>query len=883
MSNSGRKEREFDSDETMVGRSMRPPRTVHLSSRSSATNPLVGAEDKVKIDAHDEQNPAEKAAELLALVDDASIWKDHKGEKNWMLKEMLPKGDAGVAELADIFLTHPHFQNNVGPAWKAFRLSLKSVSPEFKAQITKQLVGGRENRLKKHLYKLTGKLPLPNDDMTQLREELLALIVPFPAPEQLKDQTLRVVALLKPLNDLEVSLVVNVQSFIDKLDVDVKEPRNAHEYDPTLDEDPPELPPLEACTTIDVEQLGDSGAAFNCAETVWQQWLRIPVKMEEHIFGWFHQHKKIKYVNIDNVEVTWEGRWPPSPRGVLVSTLLRAMGGKCPPAMQFSQLRGFDLHGWTTGRSTNLSGSSLEDSVLTRANFCRGTLRGLHLYAADVSGCNFQFCDLTNARLCGDLSDKRKANFELAILKGCTFNEGGRLGKWDPAPLLPPQHTHNPKPIGLCRMLLRIMVAAGEDAEEEEEEDDDDDEEEEEEENDDEGEEEDKDEDGDEKKEQKDHEDDENESAKSMRDEEDEAINSTLQWFADKSSDDDLLLKFANDAEETTVEAVLNRLRNKAERITLWLKLEKDYVDALVTRKQAIQRRTKKLTTQKVTAKIVPLLDVKSLRAQHRLLKKAKGQKSIRKELIVLLRLQSEMRIVADEIDAHLDASKAPGDVAKWASAISKACKLSLELPGAPLANLRKPALLCAELGFSSAYSFSFFELWSMISIDARQLKRDARELELLASELDELMVPMTPLNWEDQLSTWIALMDLCGRFHGRRAQAVARKVFDDKKLLAAIGMANQLQKMFQGSAGSNVPGTMIAIFKEDATANLRRNKFTYMQSINIELANIERVRRCQSHFVASIGLFVFMLSNLFSLWLDRRIAEYEYGDTGSS
>ena len=168
-----------------------------------------------------------------------------------------------------------------------------------------------------------------------------------------------------------------------------------------------------------------------------------------------------------------------------------------------------------------------------------------------------------------------------------------------------------------------------------------------------------------------------------------------------------------------------------------------------------------------------------------------------------------------------------------------------------------------------------------MMSVDARQLNKDTRELELLATELDELLVPMTVLNWQDQLSSWKTLMELCGKFHGSRAQAIARQVFGDDKLLAAIGMADQLQKINQGSGGDNVPGAMIAIFKEDATANLRRNKFTYNQSINIELANIERVKTRQSQFVAAIGLLFFMLSNLFSLWIDRRIAAYEY-DGGS-
>ena len=56
----------------------------------------------------------QKAAELLALVDDVPFWRDHADEQNWLFNEMLPKGDSGLAELADIWLTTPHWQNNAG-------------------------------------------------------------------------------------------------------------------------------------------------------------------------------------------------------------------------------------------------------------------------------------------------------------------------------------------------------------------------------------------------------------------------------------------------------------------------------------------------------------------------------------------------------------------------------------------------------------------------------------------------------------------------------------------------------------------------------------------------------------------------------------------------
>ena len=115
------------------------------------------------------------------------------------------------------------------------------------------------------------------------------------------------------------------------------------------------------------------------------------------------------------------------------------------------------------------------------------------------------------------------------------------------------------------------------------------------------------------------------------------------------------------------------------------------------------------------------------------------------------------------------------------------------------------------------------------------------------------------------------------------RTNAIARQLFNDEDLLGVIGMASQLRIVDQGSNGALVPGILLKAFKAGTTAKLRRDKFIYTQLINSELANIERVRVRQSQFVAGIGLFMFTVSNLFSLWLDRRIAEYEWGDDGGS
>jgi hypothetical protein len=136
-----------------------------------------------------------------------------------------------------------------------------------------------------------------------------------------------------------------------------------------------------------------------------------------------------------------------------------------------------------------------------------------------------------------------------------------------------------------------------------------------------------------------------------------------------------------------------------------------------------------------------------------------------------------------------------------------------------------------------------------MMSTDARQLARDTKELEILATELDELLVPITALNWVDALNSWMTLMELCGKFHGTRSQAILRRLFEDERLLSALGMANQCRKVDPGNSGDALPSSMLENFKGGTAATLRRDKFTYQQSITKEIANIERVRVRQGQF----------------------------------
>lgn len=109
----------------------------------------------------------QKAAELLALVDDVSFWETHRIEKDWVFS-MLPKGvrlepggaaGDGLAGIVKAWLESSHWQNNVGKDWQSFRLGLELASPEFKAELKEQLLGaGRLKTIMLTLCEsLTGK------------------------------------------------------------------------------------------------------------------------------------------------------------------------------------------------------------------------------------------------------------------------------------------------------------------------------------------------------------------------------------------------------------------------------------------------------------------------------------------------------------------------------------------------------------------------------------------------------------------------------------------------------------------------------------------------------------------------------------------------------
>jgi hypothetical protein len=70
------------------------------------------------------------------------------------------------------------------------------------------------------------------------------------------------------------------------------------------------------------------------------------------------------------------------------------------------------------------------------------------------------------------------------------------------------------------------------------------------------------------------------------------------------------------------------------------------------------------------------------------------------------------------------------------------------------------------------------------------------------------------------------------------------RQLFDDEKLIATVGAANQCRDIQTGDNGADMPEGLLKMFKDGTSKTLRRDKFTYQKAISREQANIERVAK---------------------------------------
>jgi hypothetical protein len=106
------------------------------------------------------------------------------------------------------------------------------------------------------------------------------------------------------------------------------------------------------------------------------------------------------------------------------------------------------------------------------------------------------------------------------------------------------------------------------------------------------------------------------------------------------------------------------------------------------------------------------------------------------------------MITAAERIDARLKSAEKPKDFEKWAMSAAETHKAWLRPTATPLKDTRITTLVTTSLESSSSYNFGFFtDFTAMMSTDAWQLDGDKKELEILATEMDGLLVPISVLN----------------------------------------------------------------------------------------------------------------------------------------
>ena len=288
----------------------------------------------------------------------------------------------------------------------------------------------------------------------------------------------------------------------------------------------------------------------------------------------------------------------------------------------------------------------------------------------------------------------------------------------------------------------------------------------------------------------------------------------------------DLLLDFAKDVGKNDVPALMMSLgRSRAEFATLAklndrvksLRMRKDEVTALVSKRHGVA----------IASDLKLVIDTGTLAAQTKIVLQGNGLVDASADLVDWIRLHKELdsslQIIAGVVDLDLPAFQA------WSSKFIAAHTQRLAVADDAISHKRARGLTQNRLSQASAYPFSVLrDFTAIMSQDARRLHGDLKELGFLSQKLEELLVPVTALNWQDVCEDWLTLADLCGEFTGTRSQAILRQIFAGEQLCGAIGMAKQMADIHIGENGAGVPASIILLFKRNAAAALRRDHYMY-------------------------------------------------------
>jgi hypothetical protein len=324
-----------------------------------------------------------------------------------------------------------------------------------------------------------------------------------------------------------------------------------------------------------------------------------------------------------------------------------------------------------------------------------------------------------------------------------------------------------------------------------------------------------------------------------------------------KPDDQEFLLRFVRAGVFfNTVEELSDCLDKRSVQCSaIWGKLE-DHTKALKGQKKALLNRTASFAGAKAALQVTLVLDTKSLALQKKTIQRSKrgtATASLTDFLKLVAELEARMNGIEKQLkrlSSNTDAFAAP-EFVRWSQRAADRHKNALRALTGDLAERRLAEFLSTQLDSASGYDLAFLaDFGKIISTDARQMARDRKELEYLELQMGGLLEPITNLNWEDALESWINLIGLCGTFRGERSQCVhsasvlffpgrtskpfthlniattlgvhrgvLRQILDDERLLKAVGMVSHLRSIEPGPNGTQLPHSMMHIFKSDVAA----------------------------------------------------------------
>ena len=131
----------------------------------------------------------------------------------------------------------------------------------------------------------------------------------------------------------------------------------------------------------------------------------------------------------------------------------------------------------------------------------------------------------------------------------------------------------------------------------------------------------------------------------------------------------------------------------------------------------------------------------------------------------------------------------------------------------------------------------------AVLSMDTVGMNADLKELEYLQDQLKGLADPISVVNWDDVLETWMSLAKLPRKFQGTRSQIVLEQIFDDVELRTALGKANQLVDIFRGENNKGIPPLLVTELKSGAGGHIKAHYYSFVKAINSEIQRINRIK----------------------------------------